>query len=116
MRRQGPRARVTVDPEIEKTCRRNRRNKRLERATERVEQEVVMANNGNNDNNGDWGWNELVKERMVGDGPEEERTIGALQLGHSSWCMRAGVVFGRVQLGTRANRRGTDDWSRAVGD
>ncbi|XP_062112485.1 uncharacterized protein LOC133823645 [Humulus lupulus] len=48
MRRQGPAARVPVDSEIEKTCRQNRRNKRLERVVQRIEQEEVMANNGNN--------------------------------------------------------------------
>ncbi|XP_062089006.1 uncharacterized protein LOC133795570 [Humulus lupulus] len=48
MRRQGPAARVPVDPEIEKTCRQNRRNKRLEKVVQRIEQEEVMANNGNN--------------------------------------------------------------------
>ncbi|XP_062114643.1 uncharacterized protein LOC133825757 [Humulus lupulus] len=48
MRRQGPAVRVPVDPEIEKTCRQNRRNKRLERVVHRIEQEEVMANYGNN--------------------------------------------------------------------
>ncbi|XP_062075573.1 uncharacterized protein LOC133779655 [Humulus lupulus] len=48
MRRQGPAARVPVDPEIEKTCRQNRKNKRLERVAQRIEQEEVMANYGNN--------------------------------------------------------------------
>ncbi|XP_060972313.1 uncharacterized protein LOC133038240 [Cannabis sativa] len=52
MRSQGPIARLRVDPEIEKTCRRNRRRRKLERATLEIEQEEVMADNANNGNNG----------------------------------------------------------------
>ncbi|KAM6601047.1 hypothetical protein CsatA_020656 [Cannabis sativa] len=52
MRSQGPIARLPVDPEIEKTCRRNRRRRKLERAALEIEQEEVMADNANNGNNG----------------------------------------------------------------
>ncbi|KAM6592929.1 hypothetical protein CsatA_000632 [Cannabis sativa] len=52
MRSQGPIARLPVDPEIEKTCRRNRRRRKLERAALKIEQEEVMADNANNGNNG----------------------------------------------------------------
>ncbi|XP_060969464.1 uncharacterized protein LOC115710689 [Cannabis sativa] len=51
MRSQGPIARLPVDPEIEKTCRRNRRRRKLERAALEIEQEEVMADNANNGNN-----------------------------------------------------------------
>ncbi|KAM6578458.1 hypothetical protein CsatB_030295 [Cannabis sativa] len=52
MRSQGPIARLPVDPEIKKTCRRNRRRRKLERAALEIEQEEVMADNANNGNNG----------------------------------------------------------------
>jgi hypothetical protein len=52
MRSQGPIARLPVDPEIGKTCRRNRRRRKLERAALEIEQEEVMADNANNGNNG----------------------------------------------------------------
>ncbi|KAM6558927.1 hypothetical protein CsatA_028166 [Cannabis sativa] len=51
MRSQGPIARLPVDPEIEKTCRRNRRRRKLERAALEIEQEEVMGDNANNGNN-----------------------------------------------------------------
>ncbi|KAM6578457.1 hypothetical protein CsatB_030294 [Cannabis sativa] len=51
MRSQGPIARLPVDPEIKKTCRRNRRRRKLERAALEIEQEEVMADNANNGNN-----------------------------------------------------------------
>ncbi|XP_060962015.1 uncharacterized protein LOC133032166 [Cannabis sativa] len=54
MRSQGPIARLPVDPEIEKTCRRHKRRRKLERAALEIEQEGVMAHNAknNNGNNG----------------------------------------------------------------
>ncbi|XP_060961611.1 uncharacterized protein LOC133031876 [Cannabis sativa] len=57
MRRQGQAVVLPVDPEIEKTCRRNRRNKRQERVSATAETSEIMAANvnanaANNDNNG----------------------------------------------------------------
>ncbi|XP_062103987.1 uncharacterized protein LOC133815123 [Humulus lupulus] len=50
MRHLGPAARVPVDPEIEKTCRLNKKSKRLERRAESERIEIEMADliNGNN--------------------------------------------------------------------
>ncbi|XP_030483401.2 uncharacterized protein LOC115699997 [Cannabis sativa] len=52
MRSRVPIARLPVDPEIEKTCRRNRRMRKLERAALEIEQEGVIADNTNYGNNG----------------------------------------------------------------
>ncbi|KAM6566173.1 hypothetical protein CsatA_025301 [Cannabis sativa] len=57
MRRQGQAVILPVDPEIEKTCRRNRKNKRQEGVSATAETSEIMAanaanNGGNNCNNG----------------------------------------------------------------
>ncbi|KAM6548261.1 hypothetical protein CsatB_019937 [Cannabis sativa] len=54
MRRQGQSVILPVDPEIEKTCRKNRKNKRQERVSATAETAEIMAANVNNNvgNNG----------------------------------------------------------------
>ena len=53
MRRHESKLIVPVDPEIEKTCRRNRKSKREERAVNNSKVDLVeMATNGNNGGNG----------------------------------------------------------------
>ena len=59
---------VPVDPEIEKTCKRNRKSKRLERVVREytVEQTDNMANNGHNGGNGG-----AVEDQAAGLNPHE---------------------------------------------
>ena len=63
MRRRESKLIVPVDPEIEKTCRQNRKSKREERAVNnnKVELAGEMATNGNNGGNGG-----VVKDQAAG--------------------------------------------------